>query len=390
MNSELIVKDVNFNGAILRAAQDADGKIWVGVRWICQGMGFDKERIDNERKKMQKDIVISQGVKFYSLGNSNANKNVLCVELNYIPLWLAKIAITPTMQRENPKMVEKLIDYQLRAKDVLAEAFLKDRVIKEDIVPAYKTQGNMIHLQLPDIQMPVIPDYSDKFVELNQKIDNLYSEMGKLAAVMIQGNNSLVKLNTNTKPNDISQDTQNNPVQNFQVWKKKIYISIDLLTKCYKFKDRAEVLKYIYNYMNHTYGIVWIQAKREYKERNSTVSKFSTLDVIYDDKQLLSIFECVLDDLCKKYKEYCKDQTELIIQPLVAKFNDTSNGYMHTYRKVYSRMNALDPNINWNSLEQRYIAKYGKLGVTKRKIVERNPELLKKFQKTVNIMLVEG
>ena len=29
MNSELVVKDVDFHGATLRAAQDPDGKIWV-------------------------------------------------------------------------------------------------------------------------------------------------------------------------------------------------------------------------------------------------------------------------------------------------------------------------------------------------------------------------
>lgn len=52
MNSELIVKDVEFHGDILRAAQDSDGKVWVGVRWVCQGMGFDNERMKNERKKI--------------------------------------------------------------------------------------------------------------------------------------------------------------------------------------------------------------------------------------------------------------------------------------------------------------------------------------------------
>lgn len=64
MNSELIVKDVEFHGDILRAAQDPDGKVWVGVRWVCQGMGFDNERMKNERKKIQRDIVLNEGVKF--------------------------------------------------------------------------------------------------------------------------------------------------------------------------------------------------------------------------------------------------------------------------------------------------------------------------------------
>lgn len=52
-----------------------------GVRWVCQGMGFDYERMKNERKKIQKDIVFSQGVKFYPLGSDNSDTKVLCLDL---------------------------------------------------------------------------------------------------------------------------------------------------------------------------------------------------------------------------------------------------------------------------------------------------------------------
>lgn len=65
MQTNLAIKNVEFNGATLRAAQDELGKIWVGVRWVCQGMGFDHERMKNERKKIQRDVVLNQGVKFY-------------------------------------------------------------------------------------------------------------------------------------------------------------------------------------------------------------------------------------------------------------------------------------------------------------------------------------
>lgn len=93
MNSKLIVKDVEFHGDMLRAAQDPDGKVWVGVRWMCQGIGFGEDKIDNERKKIQKDVVISQGVKFHSLGSGNSNTKVLCLDLDYVPLWLAKLLL---------------------------------------------------------------------------------------------------------------------------------------------------------------------------------------------------------------------------------------------------------------------------------------------------------
>lgn len=87
-------------------------------------MELAKDQTRNERKKIHDDLVLSQGVKFYSLGTGNANKEVLCLQLDYVPLWLAKISITPTMRENNPELVEKLVNYQLKVKDVLAAAFL--------------------------------------------------------------------------------------------------------------------------------------------------------------------------------------------------------------------------------------------------------------------------
>ena len=355
MNSELIVKDVEFHGDMLRAAQDPDGKVWVGVRWVCQGMGFDNERMKNERKKIQRDIVLNEGVKFYPLGSGNSDTQVLCLDLDYIPLWLAKIAITPTMQKENPELVNKLIDYQLKAKDVLAAAFLGNKKTTEDIIPVYKPQGNMIQLQFPDIQMPTIPDYSNRLDEINNKIDKLYAEMGKFATAMINTNTDPVKLN-NTTPvkKEGGKKILSSAEQEYYDWKRRTNEFVDKLSESSKFTDRNSVLKYLYDYINKTYGIVWDQEKREYRRRHSNISKVSTFDVIYEDEQLRSIFDCTLADLYDKHKNYCKDQTMLIIQPLAERYNDSSNGYMHTCRRVYAKMNELDPNINWKSLEKIY------------------------------------
>lgn len=67
----LAVKDVEFNGAMLRAAQIED-IVWVGVKWICDGLGLSEDRGKYERKKIQKDLVLSKGVNFYPLGTDNA------------------------------------------------------------------------------------------------------------------------------------------------------------------------------------------------------------------------------------------------------------------------------------------------------------------------------
>lgn len=122
--NKLIVKDVDFFGDTLKAARDEEGIVWAGVPWLCKGMGLTKDQTGNERKKIQNDLVLSQGVKFHPLGTDNANSNVLCLQLDYVPLWLAKISITPNMKETNPELVQKLVNYQLKAKDVLAAAFL--------------------------------------------------------------------------------------------------------------------------------------------------------------------------------------------------------------------------------------------------------------------------
>ncbi len=126
--NDLIVKNVDLFGDDIMVTQDKDGAIWAGVRWLCEGLGLSRDQIKNERKKIKEDLVLSQGAKFSPLGRDNANSDVLCLQLDYVPLWLAKISITPNMKANHPELVEKLIKYQLEAKDILAATFLpKDK-----------------------------------------------------------------------------------------------------------------------------------------------------------------------------------------------------------------------------------------------------------------------
>ncbi len=130
--NDLIVKNVDMFGDTVIAAQDENGVIWAGVSWLCKGMGLTKDQTGNERKKIQEDLILREGVKFHPLGTGNANKDVLCLQLDYVPLWLAKISITPAMKENNPELVEKLVKYQLQAKDILAQAFLPQYAPSDD------------------------------------------------------------------------------------------------------------------------------------------------------------------------------------------------------------------------------------------------------------------
>lgn len=128
MASELQVKEVNFNGDQIIAIQEIDGSVYVGVTFICIGIGLNEKQKDRQVANIQSDIVLKRGAKKLPLKFEGQHREILCIMIDYLPLWLAKITITPAIKKNNPALVEKLIEYQLKAKDVLAAAFVPEQM----------------------------------------------------------------------------------------------------------------------------------------------------------------------------------------------------------------------------------------------------------------------
>ena len=358
----LAIKDVEFNGAALRAAQDSENIIWVGVAWVCQGLGLTKGQMQNERKKIQTDEVLSQGERNFVLPTEGGNQESLCLKLDFLPLWLAKIHITPKMRRENPQLVENLITYQLKAKDVLAEAFLYN---KEETVPS-------------------VLEYEQKIDRLESKIDKMYEDMGTLAKMFLDWKETADKRNLS-----VVADRNTS-------WKSIMYEKMDrICANTTDFEKRADVMKWIYRYMTKNYGVVWDQEVREYKERNKTHSLPSTIDVVQDKLMIKSIFESVLADLEYKYchkpvvegKKTVKNWSDQVIAPLLEKYNDRSNAGMVTYRRVYKKMDE-NNKIGWKNLTTRYINEHGRKP-SRKDLIETRPSLRKKFQNAVKELMEE-
>lgn len=378
----LAVKDVEFNGAMLRAAQIED-IVWVGVKWICDGLGLSEDRGKYERKKIQKDLVLSKGVNFYPLGTDNANSDVLCLMLEYLPLWLAKISITPTMKKENPELADRLVEYQLKAKDVLAEAFLPKR--KEEIVPAVR--NNMIQIPIPEV-----PNYAEEFEILYAKLDDLEEQNRKL----YDGMSNMAKLLLDMSSRKETQLPENKiPVKEISEedsWKQIVYGKAENIVCNSSFRKTASVLKHIYDYMRQNYGICWEQEAKDYKERNNLSYSPKTIEVVYQNEDLRSIFIAVLTDMEYKAKEAKEKKNEIDwsdqqILPLVKKYNDHSNGFMVTYRKVYVRMEE-NSRISWKNLTTRYINECGGKP-TKKDLINTRKSLQKKFTKAIEELMAE-
>lgn len=111
VSNELEVKKVPFMGTELMAARDSDGQIWAGVRWMCDGIGLTKGQMQNERNRIHEDKVLSKGERNLVLPTKGGNQSTLCLKLDYVPLWLAKISdLVPQMRYKYGRSVYRAQD----------------------------------------------------------------------------------------------------------------------------------------------------------------------------------------------------------------------------------------------------------------------------------------
>lgn len=76
-------------------------------------------------KNIKKDMVFGEGgSNQIPLPTGQGTQEVFCIRNDFIPLWLAKISITQKTREERPEFSKKLLEYQLKAKDILAAAFM--------------------------------------------------------------------------------------------------------------------------------------------------------------------------------------------------------------------------------------------------------------------------
>lgn len=157
--NNLIVKNVDVLGDSIMAAKDEEGIIWVGVNSFCQGLSMEKKQRDWQVEKIKDDKTLSKGCRLLPAGVLDISNDVYALRLDFVPIWLAKITITKKMEQNHPELADKLLDYQLRAKDILAEAFMPKRP------------------QLPQTTDGKIALLAQGHVELKEEIDTVKADL---------------------------------------------------------------------------------------------------------------------------------------------------------------------------------------------------------------------
>lgn len=187
----LTTRDVNFYGDTIMCAEDnSTGKVYVGVSWICSGIGLTEKQKDRQVANIQSDFVLSEACLKLPLEFEGQVRNALSIELEYLPLWLAKISITPKMLSKTPEVANRLKTYQLKAKDVLAEAFIKPREVNLDKfqIPTTLSEALMLSANLArenEVMKPKAEQFDlyltdDGTLSLNQVAKALKTKRNKM------------------------------------------------------------------------------------------------------------------------------------------------------------------------------------------------------------------
>jgi phage antirepressor YoqD-like protein len=151
---KLEIKKVNFMGDELVAIRENDsGKIFAGVGWICKGLGVNTRK---QKEKLLDHPVLQEGVSYRSVPTNGGVQDMLVIDIEYLPMWLA----TTNPRRVKPEVKHKIVGYQRAAKDVLANAFASQYIqqpINTDIIS-----------QIPKSAPELLKSYIDKLEEIEE------------------------------------------------------------------------------------------------------------------------------------------------------------------------------------------------------------------------------
>lgn len=164
-------KKIPFEGSELLGIKDESGKLWLAIRNVCYDLGFSDGQTRRQVENARKDIVLSKGIAILRYPSKGGEQETLCVIEDYVTLWLAKISLTPTMRRNNPEGVQKLVLYQLKAAKTLHEAFFGTEEQKQELFNDLGLTGRIEGMQ---VQINAMEDLLGEQTEmLNKMVENM-------------------------------------------------------------------------------------------------------------------------------------------------------------------------------------------------------------------------
>ena len=155
---------------VFTVMEEETGKIYIAIRKICENLRMSESQSKNQVTKIQNDELLIRGFKKLSLKVQTQVRELSFIELDYFPAWLFKISLS----RFDENLKEKLMDYQLYCKDILAAEFLGKRQKESIEEPKYGTDINEI-----EAREKMIREDTDTIRNLMLRIAYNYKRIGQ-------------------------------------------------------------------------------------------------------------------------------------------------------------------------------------------------------------------
>ena len=157
-------------------------------------------------------------------------------------------------------------------------------------------------------------------------------------------------------------------------WKSNVYgIIADILKESDELGTTTrDILREAYNYLTNTYGIVWEQDRKEYKEKYNIRERGNvpTIDLCYEKYPdlLVSVLEKLLRQFRKENAQPDWEEMKIKITNYANHIGNKSKGGTSVYRKIYTKMT--ENGVNWDEYAH---------GLSKSQLIKTNATLYNRF-----------
>ena len=152
---EIMKKEIGFNGMNL-VGVSFEEKLYIIVKNFCEALGID---YNSQLKRIKRDEVLNHGLVKMTIPTNGGEQESNLLELDYVPLWLA--GIKTNQCREEVR--EFLLEFKLKVKDILSEAFFGKR---ELLLPGHNDEKFNPSLNDIDNRSPIIRSIESEIVRL--------------------------------------------------------------------------------------------------------------------------------------------------------------------------------------------------------------------------------
>lgn len=161
------IKEVIFNNVTLLGVELLDNKIYVAIKKICNDLGIDSS---SQYQRIKRDDTLKDGTVIITIpDNKGINQNTLCLDIDYLPMFLIGIQADRCNQEARPYLKE----FKLKAKDKLSEVFIN----KSDINAPGEGPGNNNYLALFDLTLKSLKEQETRLLNIENKFNIIETKL---------------------------------------------------------------------------------------------------------------------------------------------------------------------------------------------------------------------